>query len=49
MQDPKRQPTPGGPLKEGHQVDDVFFFAGQPGSRTTRLMVDNVRLEGSDE
>lgn len=35
------------PLKKGHRVDDIFFFAGPPGSRTTRLMVDNVRLEGS--
>ena len=41
--------TRGGPLGKGHKVDDIFFFAGQPGSKTTRLMVDNVRLEGSDE
>jgi hypothetical protein len=41
--------TRGGPLKAGHKVDDIFFFAGAPGSKTTRLMVDNVRLEGSDE
>ncbi len=39
--------TRGGPLKAGHKVDDIFFFAGPPGSKTTRLMVDNVRLEGS--
>lgn len=39
--------TRGGPLRKGHKVDDVFFFAGQPGSKATRLMVDNVRLEGS--
>ena len=38
-----------GPLGKGHKVDDMFFFAGPPGSKTTRLMVDNVRLEGSDE
>ena len=37
------------PLKKGHRVDDVFFFAGPPGSKTTRLMVDNVRLEGSGD
>jgi hypothetical protein len=37
------------PLKKGHKVDDVFFFAGPPGSKTTRLMVDNVRLEGSGD
>jgi len=37
------------PLKKGHKVDDIFFFAGPPGSKTTRLMVDNVRLEGSDD
>jgi len=41
--------TRGGPLKAGHKVDDIFFFAGPPGSKTTKLMVDNVRLEGSDE
>jgi len=41
--------TRGGKLKRGHKVDDIFFFAGKPGSKTTRLMVDNVRLEGSDE
>ena len=40
--------TRGGPLKEGHRVDDIFFV-GKPGSKTTRLMVDNVRLEGSEE
>jgi len=40
--------TRGGPLGKGHKVDDVFFFASQPGSRTTRLMVDNVRLEWSE-
>jgi hypothetical protein len=37
------------PLKKGHKVDDIFFFAGPPGSRTTRLMIDNVRLEGSGD
>jgi len=37
------------PLKKGHKVDDIFFFAGPPGSKTTRLMVDNVRLEGSGD
>jgi len=38
------------------KVDDIFFFfffffffAGPPASKTTRLMVDNVRLEGSEE
>ncbi len=41
--------TRGGLLKAGHKVDDIFFFAGPPGSKTTRLMVDNVRLEGSEE
>ena len=41
--------TRGGPLKKGHKVDDIFFFAGPPGSKTTRLMVDNVRLEGSEQ
>ena len=41
--------TRGGSLKKGHKVDDIFFFAGPPGSTTTRLMVDNVRLAGSDE
>jgi len=41
--------TRGGSLKKGHRVDDIFFFAGPPGSKTTRLLVDNVRLEGSDE
>ena len=39
--------TRGGRLKAGHKVDDLFFFAGQPGSKDTRLMVDNVRLEGT--
>lgn len=38
-----------GPLGKGHKVDDMFFFAGPPGSKTTRLMVDNVRLEGSQQ
>jgi hypothetical protein len=38
-----------GRLGKGHKVDDILIFAGQPGSKTTRLMVDNVRLEGSDE
>ena len=41
--------TRGGLLKKGHKVDDLFFFAGPPGSKTTRLMVDNVRLEGRDD
>ncbi len=41
--------TRGGLLKQGHKVDDIFFFAGPPGSKTTRLRVDNVHLEGSDE
>ncbi len=41
--------TRGGRLKKGHKVDDLFFFAGPPGSKTTRLMVDNVRLEGSGD
>ncbi|MBN2473380.1 MAG: SGNH/GDSL hydrolase family protein [Pirellulales bacterium] len=40
--------TRGGPLKPGHKVDDLFFFAGEAGSRTARLMVDNVRIEGSE-
>ena len=39
--------TRGGRLKAGHQVDNLFFFAGQPGSNDTQLMVDNVRLEGT--
>jgi hypothetical protein len=37
------------PLKKGHRVDDIFFFAGPPGSQSTRLLVDNVRLEGSGD
>ena len=37
-----------GKLKKGHKVDDIFFFAGPPGSKKTRLMIDNVRLSGSD-
>jgi hypothetical protein len=41
--------TRGGPLKAGHKLDDLFFFAGQPGSKTTRLMVDNVHLEASEQ
>jgi hypothetical protein len=41
--------TRGAKLKRGHKVDDIFFFAGPPGSKSTRLMVDNVRLEGSED
>jgi hypothetical protein len=37
------------PLKKGHKVDDIFFFAGPPGSKTARLMIDNVRLEDSGD
>jgi hypothetical protein len=40
--------TGGKQLKKGHKVDDIFFFAGKPGSKTTKLLVDNVRLEGND-
>jgi hypothetical protein len=35
------------PLKKGHKVDDIFFFAGPPGGKNTKLMIDNIRLEGS--
>ena len=41
--------TGGKPLKKGHRVDDIFFFAGPPGSKNTRLMVDNIRLEASGD
>ena len=37
------------PLKKGHKVDDIFFFAGPSGGKSTKLMVDNVRLEGSGD
>jgi lysophospholipase L1-like esterase len=41
--------TRGGKLKTGHKIKDIFFFVGQPGSKTTKLMVDNVRLEGTED
>ena len=41
--------TGGKSLKKGHKVDDIFFFAGSPGGKNTKLLVDKIRLEGSDD
>lgn len=39
--------TEGERLKEGHKIDDIFFFAGEAGNKQTELIIDNVRLYGS--
>lgn len=36
-------------LQKGHQVGDIFFWAGPPGSTTTKLRIDSVRLEARGE
>ena len=36
-------------LRRGHRINEMHFFAGNPGDKTTRLLVDNVRLFGRDK